>query len=568
MSCSRKRSRSVSAILRAAPVAALFLLLAAVSSASAQGVQLATPRLEIPIPGIDFTPPGVKDGTVTVPFLAQYIAGLYKYLLGIVGALGATMMILGGFQYLTSGGDKTRVEKGKKRIQDALIGIVLAFGSYALLWSINPGLVNFEELQIAGVQGEDLLLQQFGTDGGPAPEVAVDVVSGGYRKKAWDACGTHDNMKITSEDERRKKLVEIVKVWKTVGVDEGASLYVRGGAFECTSRPSGQVDFVANSLYGRNTTLTKVVTPVCRQYIESWRVYTSLKKSLKKDDPQLKAALDAANAASAAFSLGKGGYPVSNDPDEPIAKCKGADAPEECKCHREFQLEYIAVNTEPAKNAGIICGDCQSAMAYLFRCFDKNGPGYGQVTQLLASYDKRASQHACKYSPWLKKGGKLYQVNEEDYVVRLDIAKSDETEYKVRVGANEGTVIKNDPKTNKELAAELKKYLKFGDVFSIVAPGPAHDPDGARHTFIYTGGSDDPAIDYEILEMGQVGPGDRGKATPKNKQLTGITSGHVGGMAAASTVEAYFGKLTNSYDPLVCVWVRRPLNQGKSGFSS
>lgn len=582
---SLRRPSLVRRAVRSAGVAAVFLFGAA-GLASAAGVELRAPKLEIPIPNVVFLPPSVADGNVSVPFLAQYIAGVYKYLLGIVGALAATVMIVGGFQYVTAGGDKTRVEKGKKRIQNALIGLVLAFGSYALLWSINPGLVSFEELRLAGVKTEELdLLQEFGTDGDARQEVAVDVVAGGYRKTAWDACGSHDNMKLGSEEERRKKLVEIVKVWKTVGVDQGGSIYVRGGAFECGARPSGQVDFTANSLMSRSTPLSKVKTPICRQYLETWRTYNAMKaaeekrrgKKFKKNDTsefsaELKAALDAANAASAAFTLGKGGYPVSNNPDKPTAACKGASPPDECKCHREFQEEYYQVNTAPAQQSGIICGDCQTTMAYLFRCFDKTGPGYAVVTQFVPHITNKGKGKlpGCAYDPWLKKGGKTYVVNEEDFVVRLELAKLDETEYTVKVGAKDVGTIQNDPKTNDGIITELKKHLKFGDVLSIVAPGPAHDPDGARHTFMYTGGSGDPAIDYEILEMGQVGPGDKGTATPKNKQIAGITEGHVGGMAAASTVDAYFKRLGGSggYDPLVCVWVRRPLNQGKSGFPS
>ncbi len=132
--------------------ASIFLVLLFLPVAA--GAELITPRLEIPIPTVKFTPPQLEDGIISIPFLAQYVGGVYQFLLGVVGIVAAVMMMVGGFQYLTAGGDGQRVGKAKKRIADALIGMVLAFGSYLVLWTLNPDLVEFRALQIAGVQTE------------------------------------------------------------------------------------------------------------------------------------------------------------------------------------------------------------------------------------------------------------------------------------------------------------------------------------------------------------------------------------------------------------------------------
>ena len=110
-----------------------------------------TPRLQINIPGVQFSPALEEDGRLTLPFIGEYIAGLYKYLIGIVGIVAGIMLTIGGVQYLTSGGSTERVGAAKDRIKNALIGLVIAFGSYVILFTINPELVRFSALKIKTV---------------------------------------------------------------------------------------------------------------------------------------------------------------------------------------------------------------------------------------------------------------------------------------------------------------------------------------------------------------------------------------------------------------------------------
>lgn len=110
------------------------------------------PVLEIPIPGLELSAAVRANGQVTIPWLAQYIGGVYTFLLSIVGVLAAVMMVVGGFEYLTSGGDKGRIGKGREKIMNALTGLVLALSSYVILYVINPNLVAFDGLKVGAVQ--------------------------------------------------------------------------------------------------------------------------------------------------------------------------------------------------------------------------------------------------------------------------------------------------------------------------------------------------------------------------------------------------------------------------------
>jgi hypothetical protein len=126
----------------------ILALVLGVPDASAQDA----PLLEIPVPGIELTPIIKDNEAVTVPWLAQYISGAYTFLISIAGLLATVMMVIGGFQYVTSAGDKGKIGAAKTRIVNALTGLVLALGSYVVLFSINPDLVTFQGLRIAFVQ--------------------------------------------------------------------------------------------------------------------------------------------------------------------------------------------------------------------------------------------------------------------------------------------------------------------------------------------------------------------------------------------------------------------------------
>ena len=56
-----------------------------------------------------------------------------KIILGATGSLSLLMFVYGGVVFLTSAGNKEQVEKGKKIITGALIGIAIVFLSYTII---------------------------------------------------------------------------------------------------------------------------------------------------------------------------------------------------------------------------------------------------------------------------------------------------------------------------------------------------------------------------------------------------------------------------------------------------
>ena len=97
---------------------------------------------EIVIPGTPVAPGEAAAGTLVD--LAQYIGIAYNFLIGIIGMVAAVMIVIGGFQYLTSAGDSGKIGAAKTRIINALIGVVLALGAYTLLNTINPAMLTLK----------------------------------------------------------------------------------------------------------------------------------------------------------------------------------------------------------------------------------------------------------------------------------------------------------------------------------------------------------------------------------------------------------------------------------------
>lgn len=89
--------------------------------------------------------------------LSRYIALLMNWLIGAVGVIAVAYLAFGGMQWLAAAGSSDGIKKAKETIKDALIGILLAVGSYALLFVINPNLVNFQPLKINEVNGLQLV---------------------------------------------------------------------------------------------------------------------------------------------------------------------------------------------------------------------------------------------------------------------------------------------------------------------------------------------------------------------------------------------------------------------------
>jgi hypothetical protein len=106
------------------------------------------PQPQIDIPTVELTDPYPCGDGMCVPWIGDYIAGIYQYAIGIVGIVAALVIMYGGVLWITAGGNASRIDEAKTWMGAALAGLVLALSSYVILYQVNPDLVKRQGIQV------------------------------------------------------------------------------------------------------------------------------------------------------------------------------------------------------------------------------------------------------------------------------------------------------------------------------------------------------------------------------------------------------------------------------------
>ncbi len=118
-----------------------------------------TPQIEIPfssISGKTAVGSADQDGKVTSNLLANYLSAIYDYGIMIGGILAVIMIMAGGIIWLTSRGDSGQVGKAKTIITGSISGLVILFGAYFILNTINPDLVKMKGIEMIVAQNVEI----------------------------------------------------------------------------------------------------------------------------------------------------------------------------------------------------------------------------------------------------------------------------------------------------------------------------------------------------------------------------------------------------------------------------
>jgi len=196
--------------------------------------------------------------TIDMPWLAEYISGVFRYAIPVAAVLAVVMIMIGGLQWLTSAGDAGRVGAAKKRIMNAVVGLTLLIGSYLLLNIVNPNLVLLPALRVRSVVMEEF--EYIGAD------EAQTTPSGGDFDWSGSAAPTTSNGTATREGLQAvckrgspatlEEFRNILSTWVSLG-RRGAAVYVRGGRTgrsSCTNH--GTADWIRNHLTSHSVTFS------------------------------------------------------------------------------------------------------------------------------------------------------------------------------------------------------------------------------------------------------------------------------------------------------------------------
>ncbi len=72
-------------------------------------------------------------GLTSSQSLGELIANAIRLMLLFAGAIAVVFVIIGGYQYLTSGGNEEQAEKGQKTLTNAVIGVVIVVLAYVII---------------------------------------------------------------------------------------------------------------------------------------------------------------------------------------------------------------------------------------------------------------------------------------------------------------------------------------------------------------------------------------------------------------------------------------------------
>ncbi len=102
-------------------------------------------NFNVPLPGFNDNNGSIDIDCLT---LADYIKYVYKFTIGVTGLLAVFMITIGGIYWVFSGGNSGKIAQAKQYINGAISGLLLAIGSYSILYIINPQLVEIRPIQI------------------------------------------------------------------------------------------------------------------------------------------------------------------------------------------------------------------------------------------------------------------------------------------------------------------------------------------------------------------------------------------------------------------------------------
>ena len=109
-------------------------------------------RLQVPIGGAT----EITGGSAGI---TGYLAIIYQWLMRAAVVLSVLMFTIAGFMWITAGGESGQIKKAHGIIKNTIIGLVLAFGSYTILWNTNPKLVQPLNLNIDGIKEETITIE-------------------------------------------------------------------------------------------------------------------------------------------------------------------------------------------------------------------------------------------------------------------------------------------------------------------------------------------------------------------------------------------------------------------------
>ncbi len=77
------------------------------------------------------------DGVATIGSLASVFSNILQAVVALSGVVLFVMLVIGGFNFLFSGGDQKKLEKAKGTVTSAIVGLIVLICAYLILFFIK-----------------------------------------------------------------------------------------------------------------------------------------------------------------------------------------------------------------------------------------------------------------------------------------------------------------------------------------------------------------------------------------------------------------------------------------------
>ncbi|HLP44029.1 MAG TPA: pilin [Candidatus Nanoarchaeia archaeon] len=96
-----------------------------------------------PLPETTQQGTGDYAGKQVAKNLPNYLVGIFRLLIGLASVMAVIQITIGGIQYMSTDAIGGKSE-GKERIEQAILGLLLAIGAYLILYTVNPKTLEFK----------------------------------------------------------------------------------------------------------------------------------------------------------------------------------------------------------------------------------------------------------------------------------------------------------------------------------------------------------------------------------------------------------------------------------------
>lgn len=168
-------------------------------------IKIISPNIQVPIPGLTLTPADSIQPTensngsfsLNIPWISEYIIGIYNYGVSVAGILAAIILMAGGALWLVSAGDASKITQAKELITGSVTGLIILMSSYLILYTISPELTIFKSISLGTIQHEDFKLvesklgstaETYKKMGCPSADefaAGIEIYATGYFKMPW-----------------------------------------------------------------------------------------------------------------------------------------------------------------------------------------------------------------------------------------------------------------------------------------------------------------------------------------------------------------------------------------------